>query len=207
MSELSGKIGAIYAAYGAGTAVANEAVVLVAGVKPLANTNVLVSKVTSDVTGLIPITKSWYCTVQGSLVVTGGGTDTVYVTYAWWAAGTYGVVGEIGIVAGFFSWKADQKADALETTDYSDAGVRTYNVVGLKGWSGSAERHWLTELPLTWIGTLFIIKLYIDNVASPTLRYEGWGVITGHGVTSAVDTLVSESISFQGSGVLTYEDT
>lgn len=205
MAELSGKIGAIYAASGAGTAVDNEAVVLVGGVKSLANTNVIVSKVTSDIAGLVPITKSWYCTIQGSLVVTGGGTDTVYVTYAWWVAGTYGVAGEIGIVAGFFSWKADQKADALETTDYSDGGVRTYRVVGLKGWSGSAERHWLTELPLGWIGTLLVIKLYLD--VGNTMRYEGWGVITGDGVTSAVDTLVNESISFQGSGVLTYEST
>ena len=206
MAELSGKIGAIYATYGAGTAVSNEAVVLVAGVKSLAHTNVIVSKVTSDAGGTTPITKAWYCTVKGSLVVSNGGTATVYVTYKWWTAGTYGVANQIGVVAGFFGWGADQKGEPLQTTDYSDVGVRTY-IPGLKGWTGSAEKHWITEVPLEWVGTKLIIKLYLDNVASPTLRYEGIGIITGHGVTSTVETLVNESLSFQGDSVLTYEDT
>lgn len=268
MAEKVGKIGAVYAASGAGVAVANESVVLVGGVKSLANTNVLVSKVTSDAGGATPITKSWYCTVKGSLNVTDGGTDTVYVTYKYWRAGTYGkgsrsiwvketgyslddivipttendfyykcttagtsgtdeptwntVDGEttedptgdtliwttyayeVGQVAGFFGWGIDKVGDALETTDYSDAGHRTY-ISGLKGWTGSAERHWLTEEPLEWINTKLIVKFYVD--VSNTLRYEGWGLVIGHGVTSTVDTLVNESLSFQGDSVLTYEES
>jgi len=271
MAEKAGKVGAIYAAYGDGIDIANESRTLSGGVISLTKTNVLVSKVTSDGAGAIPITKSWYCTVQGELHVTGGEDDTVYVTYKYWNVGVYAhkdaitwtlsteknvgdrilpttpndyyyevaeggagttgetepaewgtVVGgetvdntvtwtchsysEVGQVAGFFNWSFNKVGDALETTDYSDAGVRTY-IAGLKGWTGSAEKHWITEVPLDWIGTLLIIKLYVDNVTSPTLRYEGWGVIVGHGVTSAVDTLVNESLSFQGDSVLTYEST
>jgi len=89
MAEKAGKVGAIYACYGDGIDVANEEVTLVAGVESLANTNVLVSKVTSDAGGTTPITKAYYCTVAGSLVVADGGTDTVYVTYKYWNEGVY----------------------------------------------------------------------------------------------------------------------
>jgi len=282
MAEKSGKVGAVFAAYGAGIDVADEEVTLVAGAKSLVNTNVLVSKVTSDGAGANPITKAWYCTVAGSLVVTGGGADVVYVTYKYWdvntfkkvtgidiafvdggvdpdtitsiagafgdfaigdiiiisgstsndgtytltgaAAGTLTVAtglldaeaaGEtviiqttsfVGQVAGFFSWSVNNISDVLETTDYSDVGIRTY-IAALKGWEGSAERHWLTEENLDWIGEQLIIKFYVDNDSSPTLRYEGWVIVNSHSVTSAVDSLVSESLGFQGDGILSYESS
>ena len=280
ISENSGKVCAVYAAYGAGIDVANEPVTLAAGVESLANTNVLVSKVTSDGAGANPITKAWYCTVQGELHVTNGGDVIVYVTYKYWnvktyvkvtgddiafvdggegedtitsvaeafgdfttgdiilisgstsndgtytltaaAAGTLTVAtglltteaaGEtvtiqttslIAQVAGFFSWSFNRVGDPLEATDYSDAGHRTY-IPGVDSWTGSAERHWLTELPLEWENTKLIIKFYVD--VDSAIRFEGWGLVTGHGVTSAVDTLVNESISFQGDGILSYESS
>lgn len=206
ISEKSGKVGAVFACSGDGVAVANEEVILAAGVESLVNTNVLVSKVTSDDAGNNPITKAYYCTVAGSLVVTDGGTDTVYVTYTYWVAGTFGTAGEIGQVAGFFSWSVNNISDVLETTDYSDVGIRTY-IAALKGWEGSAERHFLTEENLDWIGEQLIIKFYIDNDSSPTLRYEGWVIVNSHSVTSAVDSLVNESLSFKGDSVLSYEST
>ena len=269
MAEKSGKVGAIYAAYGAGIAVANEEVTLTDGIESLANSNVLVNKVTSDGAGANPITKAYYCTVKGSLVVEDGGTDTVYVTYKYWYEGVYAhkdaikwtaeaekVVGdrvypttetlfyyevaaggagttgasepgtwgttvgattaddgvtwtchsysEVGQVCGFFSWGADNVCDILETTDYCDDGHRTY-IANLKGWSGSAERHFLTEENLDWITDHLIIRFYVDT--ENDLRYEGWVYVDGHGITSAVDTLVNESISFQGDGILNYEST
>ena len=206
MAEKAGKIGSVHACYGSGIDVANESVTLVAGVKSLAYANVLVSKVTSDAGGANPITKAYYCTVAGSLVVTDGGTDTVYVTYTYWVAGTFGTAGEVGQVAGFFNWSVNNVSDVLETTDYSDVGIRTY-IAALKGWEGSAERHFLTEENLDWIGKQLIIKFYIDNDSSPTLRYEGWVIVNSHSVTSAVDTLVNESLSFKGDSVLSYESS
>jgi len=269
MAEKAGKVGAIYACYGDGIDVANEEVTLVAGVESLANTNVLVSKVTSDAGGTTPITKAYYCTVAGSLVVADGGTDTVYVTYKYWNEGVYAhknaiewtattdksvgdrvlpttpndyyyevaaggagttsdtepvtwgtTVGgttadgtvtwtchsysEIGVVCGFFGWSADNVCDILETTDYCDDGHRTY-IAALKGWTGSADRHFLTEENLDWINDNLIIRFYIDETND--LRYEGWVKVDGHSITSAVDTLVNESLSFKGDSILSYESS
>jgi len=271
LAEKSGQIGAVYAAYGDGIQVNNETVILVAGVKSLANSNVIVSKVTSDGAGNTIITKKWYCTVAGSLVVESGGTGTVYVTYKYWndgvyahkdaidwtastskdvgdkilpttpndyyyevAAGDNGDTGgtepvvwgttvggttvdgtvtwtchsysEVGQVCGFFNWGTDKVCDMLETTDFCDDGHRTY-IANLKGWTGSAERHWLTEEALEWENTRLIIKFYIDDESSPKLRYEGWAEVTGHSVNSAIDVLVNETLTFQGNSVLNYENS
>jgi len=362
MTEKAGKLGAVYAAYGAGIDVANESRTLSGGVISLVNTNVLVSKVTSDADGLIPITKAWYCTVKGSLVVNDGGIDDVWVTYKYWndldyekvtgediafvdgggsddtitsvadafgafaigdvitisgsasnnkvatltgaSVGTLSVatgtltaedageevtietkligyekvtgediafvdndgagdtitsvaeafgcfaIGDIititgsasnnitttivaveagiitvatalltdeiageavtieinlvGQVCGFFSWSADNVCDMLPTTDYCDDGHKTY-IAAVKGWTGSAERHWLTEEVLEWIGDNLIIRFYVDE--SSDLRYEGWVIVNTHGISSATDTLVNESLGFQGDSILSYEST
>jgi len=92
----------------------------------------------------------------------------------------------------------------LPTTDYCDDGHKTY-IAALKGWTGSAERHWLTEEVLEWIGDNLIIRFYVDEAND--LRYEGWVNVDGHSITSAVDTLVNESLSFKGDSILSYESS
>ena len=116
-------------------------------------------------------------------------------------AGYGGSITCTNLTAGVKSWKIDLKADALETTDYSDAGIRHYDVVGLKGWSGSCEVNWdATNIGLV-IGAI-ITTLVFTVVAGKT--YSGaTAIVTGIGVGSIVDGLVSMSVSFQGSGILT----
>ena len=215
MAEIVGKIGALYAAYGAGVATysgaGNEEVVALAGTTGIGATtgeNIKVSHVYEEAEGPakgdeIPSSKyTW--TVKGTITCLEKEGENVYVDYVFWEEGDYGVAGKIGQVAGFFGWSFNRVGDALETTDYSDAGHRTY-IAGLAGWTGSAEKHWITEYPLEWVNTELIIKFYVNITG--TLRYEGWGLVTGHGVTSAVDTLVNESLSFQGDGILSYESS
>ena len=364
MTEKAGKLGAIFACRGAGIEIENESVTLVGGVKSLAHSNVLVSKVATNAGGTTLTTKKYSCTVKGSLVVADGGSTTVYVTYKYWndldyekvtgediafvdgggsddtitsvaeafgafaigdvitisgsasnnkivtltgasvgtltvptgtltaedageevtietkligyekvtgediafvdggegsadsitseTAGAFNcfaigdiitisgsadnnitttvvtIAGEtitiatalltgeltgetvtieinlVGPVCGFFGWSADNVCDMLPTTDYCDNGHKTY-IAAVKGWTGSAERHWLTEEVLEWIGDNLIIKFYID--VDNSLRYEGWVFVDAHSVTSAVDTLVNESINFQGDGILSYESS
>ncbi len=207
MAEQAGKVGAIYAPTGTGTLVENESKTLVAGVIDLTNENVLVSKVTSDAEGITPITKRWTVTVKGHLVVEDGGTDTVYITYHYWAEGQYGNDGEIGEVGGFFNWSIAQAAGILDKTDFQSGAWKEF-MTGLKEWSATAEKHWITDESLAaWLGTLKIIKFYLDVDATPKLRYEGWAIITGLNPAVAVDTLINESLTFQGTGQLSYEST
>jgi len=105
---------------------------------------------------------------------------------------------------GFFGYSLNLVGDPIETTDYSDVGIRTY-ISGCTSWAGSAERHWLTTETMDgWLATERIVKFFTDASSDPQLRYEGWAIISGESVTSAVDTLVNESLSFQGCGIITY---
>ena len=110
-------------------------------------------------------------------------------------------------IGGFFSWSIDRVAQVLETTDFSDSGHKTF-IVGLDEWSASAERHWLTDESLdTWLSTIKIIKFFSDQSSDPQLRWEGWAVVNGLHPKVAVDSLINESLDFQGTGILSYEET
>lgn len=114
---------------------------------------------------------------------------------------------DVSQVGGFFNWTIDKVADVLETTDFGDSGHRTYIAV-LDGWSASAERHYITDERIdSWLGTKKIIKFFIDTSSSPKERYEGWAYVTGISVTTPVDALVNQSLSFQGTGRLWFENT
>lgn len=121
-------------------------------------------------------------------------------------------------VSGFFSWALSQTADALETTDFSDVtGGRTY-IAGLKGWTASAEKYFLTANNVivttgaSWINTPVEIRFFTKYVANTTgaAGYQAWyykgdTVVTGIDHTTPIDALVSESISFQGDKALTFK--
>lgn len=115
---------------------------------------------------------------------------------------SYYTVAQVG---GFTGWTADDVCDASEVTDFGDSGHRTY-IAGLTGWSGSADRHWISdEIISTWLGTEMIVKLYVDTSSSPMVRYEGWAIITGLHTNVAVDAVETEPIDMQGCGVLSNE--
>jgi hypothetical protein len=114
---------------------------------------------------------------------------------------------DIEQIAGFFSWGIDKAANPLEATDFSDGGHKTF-IIGLDEWSASAERHWHTDTDMhAWVGTIKIIIFFSDTSSDPRLRWEGWAVVTGLHPGVAVDTIINESLDFQGTGILSYEST
>ncbi len=149
-------------------------------------------------------------------VVGAAATASVNVKYRWWAeegetGSSKGIMKQWG---GFFSWSIDDVMDVLETTDFSDSGHRTY-ITALDGWTAGAERHWVDSGMFAKMGSgsKSIAKFYVDDddtdkgigSASDTgNRYEGYCHVIGISPTVAVDTLVSEGLSFQGTGQLTY---
>lgn len=101
-------------------------------------------------------------------------------------------------IAGIKSWTLDYVTDALETTDFADAGVKSY-IVGGAGWTGSFEG-FKDGAPLS-IGEQYGIEL--AESATTTQMYLGNIFITAVHPTTASDGVVGYSYDFQGTGVLT----
>jgi len=221
-NEKSGKVGAFYATSGTGTQQASESHHLVASGTWLTHKNVIVSDLYSGTgTGTATPYKRWYCTPMGHLTVLGAdATAGVNVKYRWWAevGETGSTKGTIYQYGGFFNWSIDDTCDVVETTDFEDSGHRAY-LATLDGWTATAERHWVDSGLFSMVGELntaskIIAKFYVNDddtdkgVGSGSdtgERYEGYCHLIGLSPTVAVDTLVNESLSFQGTGQLVYE--
>jgi len=200
LAKLAGYLGAIYASEGAGTNVPDETVTLdVSGVGNTVNENVWVNHIYKDDGGAKgeEIDRSeWSFTVKGEISCSSEAGNDIHVDY------DYYTVSQIG---GFFSWTLDETLEALEATDFGSGGKREY-IAGQRGWTASAERHWLTEEYLSdWVGSKKIVKFYLD--AQSAVRYEGWAIVTGIHPTTPVDALVNESLDFQGIGTLSFESS
>ena len=105
-------------------------------------------------------------------------------------------------IAGINSWSLDYTSDALETTDFASAGVKSY-IVGGSGWSGSFAGY-KDGVPLS-IGTHYGIEL--AESATTTQMWLGNIYITGVHGSAGHDGVVSYSYDFQGTGVLTVAST
>lgn len=221
MAEKSGKVGAFYATSGSGNVATAESGTLTANKLWLDQKNVIVSNVYQGraVTSLEHA--RWYCTPMGHLTVLDAVADaSVNVTYRWWAEQTETGTAKGTMVpyGGFFNWSIDETCDVVEKTDFDDSGHKTY-LATLDGWTATAERHWIDSGMLSMVGSLdtalhIIAKFYVNDSsaskgagsASDTgQRYEGYCHLVGLSPTVAVDTLVNESLSFQGTGQLVYE--
>ena len=115
-------------------------------------------------------------------------------------AGKAGFVQAPGTIAGIKSWTLDYTSDALETTDFSAAGIKEY-IVGGKGWSGTFEGYKEgTALILTAdAASPITLKLYEDG----TYYWTGTCLITGVHPSASHDGVVSVSYDFVGTGALT----
>ena len=100
---------------------------------------------------------------------------------------------------GFTNWSMDFSVDMLDKTDFITTGWREWEA-GLKSWSGSAERFWKNSM-YDLIGEKLVLKFYLDITDVTTDYLTAWGILSGINPSTPVDTLVTESISFQGTGV------
>src|SRR3990167_5971654 len=114
-------------------------------------------------------------------------------------SGNAGQVDAASQVTGIKSWTLDYTADPLETTDFADAGVKSY-VVGGTGWSGSFEGY-KDGAPLAIAGASVTLKLYESQTANQF--WQGSAFIVGIHSSAAIDGVVTYSYDFQGTGALT----
>jgi len=101
------------------------------------------------------------------------------------------------IIAGIKSWSLDYMADAIETTDFADDGVRSY-IPGCSSWSGSFEGY-KDGAP---IGIGSQVGLELAESATVTQMWLGNVIITAVHPSVSFDGVVSYSYDFQGTGVL-----
>ncbi len=113
-------------------------------------------------------------------------------------SGKAGQVNTGSAVSGIKSWSIDYTSDPLETTDFADAGVKSY-IVGGSGWSGSFEGY-KEGAPQGLAGAAITLTLY--EVAAGT-NWTGSAFITGVHATTSHDGIVSYSYDFQGTAALT----
>lgn len=98
------------------------------------------------------------------------------------------------------SWSLSYAGDALETSNFDDSsGGRTY-IPGLTGWSGSFDCLYSTS-NTAGPGSTGKITLKTDSTGTVGLWY-GDIIITGMDVTTPRDGLVTQSYTFQGTGLL-----
>lgn len=115
-------------------------------------------------------------------------------------AGKDGKVDTGSAVAGIKSWTLDYTSDALETTDFADAGVKSY-IVGGKGWSGTFEgyKDGVEQILTADAASPITLKLYEDG----TYYWTGSAIITGVHSSASHDGIVSVSYDYVGVGGLT----
>lgn len=114
-------------------------------------------------------------------------------------SGKAGQVDAAADVTGVKSWTLDYTAETLETTDFADAGVKSY-IIGPTGWAGSFEG--LKDgAPLALAGASVAIALKETQTA--TQKWTGSAFITGIHVNTSNDGIVTYGYDFQGTGALT----
>jgi len=103
------------------------------------------------------------------------------------------------------AWNLDMTADALDVTTFVDSGNHTF-VRGLKGWTATAEGFvddtYVFEP--SDVGTTVALYLHVDH--SNLKYYTGNAILTGISPSVSVDSVETASLSFQGTGTLTYSD-
>ena len=102
-------------------------------------------------------------------------------------------------ITGIKSWNIDATIDALETTDFVDAGVRSY-IAGCSSWSGSFSGYKEGATPAILSGTVYSADFGESDTTGQ--HWTGDILITGSSVNVGFDGIVEYSYTFQGTGAL-----
>jgi predicted secreted protein len=116
-------------------------------------------------------------------------------------------------IASVKNYSVEIKADTIETTSMG-IDARTY-VKGLSSFSGSADVYFDTANYTGGANVVAVlnptggtvgdsavsIELYLNNTSD---KFSGEIIVTGYSVKSSMDGMVEASISFTGSGAITF---
>jgi predicted secreted protein len=118
--------------------------------------------------------------------------------------------GTIQTVAEVRSYSIESTTDTIETTVMGD-GTRQY-VKGLSSFSGTADVYWdpthfttidmnPTEGSVGATSKVVTLEIYPEGTGS---KWSGEVIVTGYTVNGSFDGMIDASISFQGTGALSW---
>lgn len=123
------------------------------------------------------------------------GTDNISVEY------TY--LNGLEQIGGFYEWSVDEDAGLEESPEFGDSVVT--HTQTLESWSGSANMYFgVDDRFREWVGDEIVVAFYIDTTAGTEQRFEGWAKISTKSTDVPVDTLIEESLEFEGQTKLEY---
>ena len=109
-------------------------------------------------------------------------------------------------IVGFSSWSLNTSADAIDTTGFTNDGVKEF-IAGCTSWNGSIEGSAADQAADLFIGAgglrpgaTITVKLFINA----TKFYTGSAIVTSMNPSTDVNDAVKWSVNFQGTGALTY---
>jgi len=111
------------------------------------------------------------------------------------------------------SYTLDTTQDTIETTAMGSNRNRTYTK-GLMTFTGSADFQYDETAPQEGTNTVLdifgdatdnaTIELYPEDATASNIKVSGFCIVTGYSLTAAVDGIVTGSLTFQGTGGITY---
>jgi len=108
------------------------------------------------------------------------------------------------VVKGIGNWTVNYQADAHETTDYANAGVRVF-VAGGTSWTGTISGYYDSSSAAVYNATInpgtAIACRFETSTASKDMT--GVGIVTGMSFTTGIDGAITANLSIQGTGTLT----
>ncbi len=103
-------------------------------------------------------------------------------------------------VGSLYNWSLDPTINTLETTALGDS-AKSF-IAGLLEFTGSAEGYWLDNSFLAALGSRLALALYVDTTSGSEKWYDCFGIITGDNIKVDEADVVKETIPFQGTGGL-----
>lgn len=113
-----------------------------------------------------------------------------------------GKAGEVNIgteMTGIKSWTLDYTVGIVDTTDFSDSGVRSI-VPSVSQWSGSFEGY--KDGTAATLGTSSSVSLQLQETQTTTEKWTGTAYITGVHPSVSYDGTVNYAYDFEGTGAL-----
>jgi len=106
------------------------------------------------------------------------------------------------VLKGINNWTVSYTGDALETTDFANAGVKTY-IAGPTGWTGTISGYYDSSSTAVYNSTIAPGNtIAVEFTMASAHDMQGTAIVTGLSFTTGIDGAITANLEFQGYGAL-----